>query len=112
MEKYTKANIKAARSLALNIALMGGPDLTELPDNELVDRMFKMTASLSLAIRNVGVSAQEAVSGFALLADAMKKRNHNVRIQWAACQPTINLERINESKNKLKNRLRVVAPLQ
>ena len=69
-EKHTKENIKAARSLALNISLLGGPDLTGLGDHELVDRMFQMVGSLSLAAKKTGATADNAKGAFALMGKA------------------------------------------
>ena len=73
MKKYTKANIKAAKSLVLNIALMGGPNLIDLGNKELVDRMFQMCGALSEAAKKAGVTADEAKSVFTLMSKAMRK---------------------------------------
>lgn len=68
----SKETIRAARSLALNIALMGGPNLTHLSDHELVERMTLLCGAFSVAARDSGVSASSARDAFALLGQALR----------------------------------------
>ena len=72
MDKYSKENIRAARSIASTIALFGGPNICHLDDIELVDRIFQLVGSLSMAVKKSGVSADTATKAFTLMAKAMK----------------------------------------
>jgi len=68
-ETKDKELIAAARSLAHQIALAGGPDLRDLPDDELVKQLIEVAGHVGKAAAAAGVTmyqAAQAMKAFAL----------------------------------------------
>lgn len=69
----TRDEVRAARSMAEHMAALGGPDLRNMSDAELVDHMKQMANAIGEAFSKVGISADEASRSFQRLAEAMNK---------------------------------------
>lgn len=63
--------IRAAKRLASLILVMGGPDLTGLSDDELLETMKKAFCVAGDAIKMAGVSAEEVSQPLQKLGSAM-----------------------------------------
>lgn len=71
--------IKTARRIAENIVLLGGPDLRNLPNSELIQRLEIMGENLSKTFAHASVSANQAIAALQRFSDAAK----NIEINHA-----------------------------
>lgn len=71
-ERERLETIRAARSLAFNIWLLGGPDLRGLPDDELIELLIEGMKEMRSVVRESGLSADEAATAMQELGRAMR----------------------------------------
>lgn len=64
--------VMAARSLAREIKLAGGPDLNSLSDEELVELLTESAKAMARAAAQVGITAQQAADAMIALGRAIQ----------------------------------------
>ncbi len=64
--------IQAARRLAGHIKALGGPDLTGLDDDELMEAMTTASIRMAEAVQSFGVSMEQAGEALMAIGQAMR----------------------------------------
>lgn len=62
--------IKSARAIREHLHALGGPDLSDLSDNELVEKFTRVFETMTSALKNAGITFQQAAQSMLAFSKA------------------------------------------
>lgn len=66
-----RKTVRTARGIAVNIYMLGGPDLRHMSDDELIEHLTRAHEEMAELVKQAGVSLDEAHDAFSRMGRAL-----------------------------------------